>query len=248
MKRAFSLVELLVVVAVIAVLSSLLLPAMGRVREKGRQVRCISNVSQITRAHLMYSSDDSKASFSAKESSDDFDVNWLQPYLKFEQVWVCPATHNVVRTNKSFSPVTGRYGLSDLIALGTRGSKAGKSYQSLGFMSVGTPYSMTINTSKLGEVSINGIRKSESTVSSYVKYHNAFGLGGTTPGASSVWIVIDSLGVGKPYFPDEGDNHGISGTSVGFCDGHVEFVGSREFIFKYELSQDENRTGPSLTW
>jgi len=55
MKRtAFTLVELLVVVAIIAVLVAILLPAVQSAREAARQVACLANLKQLGMAHLYY--------------------------------------------------------------------------------------------------------------------------------------------------------------------------------------------------
>lgn len=55
--KGFTLVELLVVIAVIAILASLLLPALSRSTQMARRVACISNLRQVGVALTLYADD-----------------------------------------------------------------------------------------------------------------------------------------------------------------------------------------------
>lgn len=56
-KKSFTLTELLIVIAIIAILASLLLPALNQVRTKARQITCTSNQKQCIFAMNSYASD-----------------------------------------------------------------------------------------------------------------------------------------------------------------------------------------------
>ena len=56
-RNRFSLVELLVVIAVIAILSGLLLPALAKARTKAQQIQCLCNMKQMGVGVALYTTD-----------------------------------------------------------------------------------------------------------------------------------------------------------------------------------------------
>ena len=56
-RRAFTLTEVLVVIAVIAILAALLLPVLSRAKDSGRRAACTSNLHQLFIATSLYAAD-----------------------------------------------------------------------------------------------------------------------------------------------------------------------------------------------
>jgi prepilin-type N-terminal cleavage/methylation domain-containing protein/prepilin-type processing-associated H-X9-DG protein len=72
---AFTLIELLVVIGIIAILASLLLPALSRAKESGRSATCRSNMRQISLGMTLYT-----------DESDDF-LPWPIEVNNHEPAW-----------------------------------------------------------------------------------------------------------------------------------------------------------------
>ena len=128
----FTLVELLVVIAVIAILASLLLPALNSAQEKAIGIRCLSQMKQTGPAVVMYTGDNdgflpiylrTAVNMNGYSSAGGLPDVLLEPYLKqmqkgsemntdyfgrikhirFRNFYTCPAVNSIHDTPKTIS-------------------------------------------------------------------------------------------------------------------------------------------------
>jgi prepilin-type N-terminal cleavage/methylation domain-containing protein len=110
--RAFTLIEMLVVIAIIAVLAALLFPAIGGMQERGKATQDLSNLRQIGLGTQMYLNDNDGTYFLPT-------VNWMQALTpKYLPSWKIFKSAFDIRTateDKTTAPVSFGFNLNAVV-------------------------------------------------------------------------------------------------------------------------------------
>ncbi len=122
-KAAFTLVELLVIIAIIAILASLLLPALGKTKTAAQSITCLNNLKQWGLAtHLYATENDDFLPPDGSPNGLSVNTGWyidlprvlgIQPYHELpwrtnasiapgKSLWICPANTNRSNGNNLF--------------------------------------------------------------------------------------------------------------------------------------------------
>ncbi len=247
-RHAFTLVELLVVVGIIAVLVGILLPALSKARESANRIKCSSNIHQILVAAVERATNDPHHGtyFPTPNGASDSLAYLVPQFIKDPHVGTCPSTDNYVRDNvfMSYTQSLPLYGsttvLTDLtVAARDRGHWPGVSYEIFGWYSGNAlfPDGVCVNKTtyqpvnqwlglQAGDFGYNAANDAATTDTYDVPKRL-----GHLRGMSTTILVLDSdqdsgttVNVPTNNWPDANNNHGTAGLNIGFGDGHVSFT------------------------
>ena len=92
-KKGFTLIELLVVISIIALLLSILMPALTKVKDQARSAVCKSNLKQWGLCFSMYLVENNEkyaVGFSAAGTWDGW-IEKMEPYYEDGDLFICPS-------------------------------------------------------------------------------------------------------------------------------------------------------------
>jgi prepilin-type N-terminal cleavage/methylation domain-containing protein len=99
--RAFTLIEMMVVVAIILILAAMLLPSLSRAKDQANRVTCINNLRQLNYATHMFA-DDNEDQLPPRRRTPNTWVQRLKEYYVADKIVECPKSRIQEMTPHSY--------------------------------------------------------------------------------------------------------------------------------------------------
>ena len=103
-QQACTWIDLRVVSAIIAILASMLLPALGKAKQKAQGIKCLNNLKQLGLGFILWSGDNDEYLLACQDGVDPKRPNWITGNLDFS----ASAADSRVLTNSPIFDQVGR--------------------------------------------------------------------------------------------------------------------------------------------
>jgi prepilin-type N-terminal cleavage/methylation domain-containing protein/prepilin-type processing-associated H-X9-DG protein len=201
-RQGFTLIELLVVIAIIAILAAILFPVFARARENARRASCQSNLKQIGLGIMQYSQDYDERFLLRQGQANETFVRTLQPYIKSEQIFLCPSAGGTVRNSSDDSTSDG-----DITWL-TPSTGRGAGFDVTNPISTRGSYGMNLSLTTPTGLSLAQVQEPALVAMTF----------------DCAWFDANDPSVTASFF--EGARH-FDGSNVAYADGHVKWQNTR---------------------
>jgi prepilin-type N-terminal cleavage/methylation domain-containing protein/prepilin-type processing-associated H-X9-DG protein len=240
-QRAFSLVELLVVIGIIAVLLAILLPALAKARREGQRVACLSTLRQLGMMNLEYVAQ-SKKWYLPLKYGNDFGPpapGWPPPPFPKPAGMVIPSTVGWC-WNPAFNEAMGlKRGTSGTVPLGLICPRAHMAIDRAS--SDGYPISYSYGYNFAGDMDWWGnlpLSYCVFSVGQVRKPAERLMFADATDWVIGEWASGDYLTKGEVYGPDATNITSYRhdrGCNVAYFDGHAESLKQEQVIHNVRL-------------